>query len=86
MSRSLKSSLAAAALMAVAASGMGVGAVAAMEAKPGYTAPRSAGTGPKKQPRKQTQVRQQAAEAKRQQRQARNLMWMARGGFSARRT
>jgi hypothetical protein len=81
MSR-LRASLAAA-VIGLATSGLAVGSVASIATKPGYSAP--SGAGPKKQPRKQAQVRQQAAEAKRLKRQGRNLAHQARGAYGPKR-
>lgn len=81
MSKSI-SRLAAAAVIGLAASGMGIGAVDALTVKPGHSSPRS--TGPKRQPRQAAQIRQQAAEAKRERRHTRNLAWAARGAYGHR--
>lgn len=77
------SSLLSSAVIGLVASGLAIGAVESIAAKPGHDSPR--GPGPKKPPRKQVQVRQQAAEAKRLQRQARNLTHQSRGAYGARR-
>lgn len=84
----LMSGLSGAALAALAcsivggmtATGMAVGAQQALEViadKPS----RRTGSKPKQQPRKDSQLRLQAAEAKRDRRALRNLRIKARGGF-----
>lgn len=82
MSKSSIGRLAAAAVIGLATSGMGIGAIDALTVKAGHSAPRS--TGPKRQPRKAAQIRQQAAEAKRERRHTRNLAWAARGAYGQR--
>ena len=59
---------------------MPVGAVTSLQVRPGHEAPRS--PRPRPQPRSQAKDRLAAAEAKRQHRQARNLVWRDRGGFA----
>jgi hypothetical protein len=75
--------LIAAAMAAAAGAGLGVGAQRTIEAQPGHTKARhDRSTGPKRQPRKETQDRLAAAEAKRQRRQVRNLAHAWAGGIA----
>ncbi len=62
------------------ATAMPAGAVTSLQVRPGHEAPR--GPRPRPQPRSQAKDRLAAAEAKRQTRQARNLVWRDRGGFA----
>jgi len=73
----------AAAIAATATAGLGMGAQASLQAQPGHTKARhDRSTGPKRQPRKETQDRLAAAEAKRQRRQVRNLAHAWAGGIA----
>jgi hypothetical protein len=74
------SSLLAATVLGLASS---FGAAAPIVARPPHAEAR--GAGPKKPPRLLTQLRQQAAQAKRLQRQSRNLDRQSRGAYGARR-
>lgn len=61
-------------------SAVAIGGQPSLKVRPGYEAAR--GPRPRPQPRSQAKDRLAAAEAKRQQRQARNLEWQARGAFA----